>query len=78
MRKTIYAVMEAVGNFAHTLAEFENRDCAAEFMLNQATEDAREEFVEGIHPDDIPEYEWEIALENALSYYRIEGWEVTA
>ena len=76
MSKTIYAVMEMSGNFAHTLSEFENRDSAAEFMLDRATEDAREEFIEGIHPDDIPEYEWETALENALSYYSIEGWEV--
>ena len=76
MNETIYAVMESVGNFAHTLEEFDNRDSAAEFMLDRATEDAREEFIEGIHPDDIPDHEWERALENALSYYSIEGWEV--
>ena len=76
MSKTIYVVMESVGNFAHTLEEFDNRDSAAEFMLDKATDDAREEFIEGTHPDDIPEHEWEIALENALNYYSIEGWEV--
>jgi len=78
MSRRVYAVMELSGNFAHTLAEFRNRDEAAEFMLDRATEDAREEFIEGIHPDDIPEHEWETALENALSYYSIEGWEVTS
>ena len=76
MSKTIYAVMEMSGNFTHTLAEFVNRDSAAEFMLDKATEDAGEEFIEGIHPDDIPDHEWETALENALSYYSIESWEV--
>ncbi len=74
MSKTIYAVMESVGNFAHTLEEFSNRDNAAEFMLDRATEDAQEEFT--CHRSEVPEHEWEMALENALNYYSIEGWEV--
>ena len=70
--KTVYAVMESVGNFAHTLEEFDNRDSTAEFMLDRATEDAQEEFI--CHKSEVPEHEWEMALENALSYYCIEGW----
>ena len=75
MSKTIYAVMELSGNFAHTLEEFDNRDEAAEFMLDKAIEDAREEFT--VHKSEVPEHEWEEALENALSYYSIDEWEVT-
>ena len=74
MSKTIYAVMESVGNFAHTLEEFDSRDSATEFMLDKGTEDAQEEFT--CHKSEVPEHEWETALENALSYYSIEGWEV--
>ena len=74
MSKTIYAVMEMSGNFAHTLAEFDKRDEASEFMLDKATEDAQEEFT--VHKSEVPLHEWEMALENALSYYSIEGWEV--
>ncbi len=74
MSNTIYAVMESVGNFSHTLEEFDNRDEASEFMLDRATEDAQEEFT--CHKIEVPLHEWEMALENALSYYSIEGWEV--
>ena len=73
MSKTLYAVMELCGNFAHTLTEFEDRNEAAEFMLDRATEDARETFT--VHKSEVPDYEWEEALENALSYYSIEKWE---
>lgn len=75
MSKTIYAVMELSGNFAHTLEEFYNRDEASEFMLDKATEDAREEFT--VHKSEVPGHDWEEALENALSYYSIDEWEVT-
>ncbi len=74
MNNTIYAVMELSGNFAHTLEEFDNRDDASEFMLDRATEDAQEEFT--CHKSEVPEHEWEEALENALSYYSIDQWEV--
>jgi len=74
MSKIIYAVMELHGNFSHTLEEFDNRDNAAEFMLDKATEDAREVFT--CHKSEVPEFEWEEALENALSYYSIDRWEV--
>lgn len=75
MNKTTYAVIESVGNFSHTLEEFNNRDEASEFMLDRATEDAQKEFT--CHKSEVPEYEWEEALENALSYYSIDEWEVT-
>ena len=74
MSKTIYAVMELSGNFSHTLEEFDNRDEAAEFMLDEATEDAREEFT--VHKSEVADHEWETALENALSYYSIDEWQV--
>ena len=74
MSKSIYTVMELSGNFAHTLAEFENGDEAAEFMLDRATEDAQEVFT--VHKSEVPDFEWEEALENALSYYSIEKLEV--
>ncbi len=72
MSKNIYSVMQAVGNWSHTLEEFDNMDEASEFMLDRATENAQEEFI--CHRSEVPEHEWEIALENALSYYSIEGW----
>ncbi len=72
MSKNIYAVMESVSNWSHTLEEFDNMDEAAEFMLDKATEDAQEDFT--CHRSEVPEYEWEMALENALSYYSIERW----
>ena len=75
MSKTIYAVMELSGNFAHTLAEFDSRDEAAEFMLDRATDDAQEVFT--VHKSEVPDFEWEEALENALSYYSIEKMEVS-
>ena len=37
--KTVYAVMEAVGNFSHTLEEFDNRDSAAEFLMEKYDEE---------------------------------------
>ena len=73
--KTVYAVMESVDNFAHTLEEFDNMDDASEFMLDKATEDAQEEFT--CYKSEVSEYEWEEALENALSYYSIDRWEVS-
>ena len=74
MSKIIYAVMELSGNFSHTLEEFDNRDEASEFMLDRATEDACAEFT--VHKSEVPEYEWETALENALSNYSIDEWQV--
>ncbi len=73
MSRTIYAVMERCGNFAHTLEEFNNIDEASNFMLDMATEDASETFT--VHGSEVPDFEWEEALENALSYYTIERWE---
>ena len=75
MSKTIYTVMELSGNFAHTLAEFKDRNEAAEFILDRATEDAQEVFT--VHKSEVPDFEWEEALENALSYYNIEKLEVS-
>ena len=68
----VYAVMQMSGNFAHTLEEFDTLDEASEFVMDKARDDARECFKEGIHPDDIPNVEWEEELENALSYYSID------
>ena len=48
-------------------------DEVSEFMLDKVTEDAQEEFT--CHKSEVPEHEWEMALENALSYYSIEGWQ---
>jgi hypothetical protein len=74
MSKFIYVVTERYGNFSHTLEEFDNPDEAAEFMLDRATEDAQEVFT--VHKSEVPDFEWEEALENALDYYAIEKWEV--
>ncbi len=74
MRK-VYAVMEAVGNFSHTLEEFDNRDEASEFVMNRAMEDAKSQFKEGLAPSEIGE-EFEEELELALSYYSIDEWKV--
>ena len=74
MSKRLYAVMWLSGNFAHTLEEFNSIDEASEFMLDRATEDAQEVFT--VHKSEVPDFEWEEALENVLSYYSIEGWEV--
>ena len=71
----IYAVMESVGNFSHTLEEFEDIDSASEYVLDRATETALEAF-KYEHRADIPEYEFEEELELALSYYSIDKWEV--
>lgn len=68
----IYAVMESVGNFAHTLAEFDTRDEASEFIMTRALQEAKEEFTCLV--EEIPELELEIELENKLSYYSIEEW----
>ena len=70
----IYAIMEQVGNFSHTLAEFDNLDEAREFIMTRATESARAEF-HFANVEDIPEVEYEEELELALSYYDIEVWE---
>ena len=70
----MFAVMQSVGNWSHTLEEFDNMDEASEFMLDRATEDAKETFT--CDKVDVPEYEWEMALENALYYYSIERWGV--
>ena len=69
----VYAVMESVGNFSHTLEEFDNEDQAIQFMTGRARKDAQNQF-EDIRR--IPEFEYEIELENALNYYAIEIWEV--
>ena len=71
----IYAVMEMVGNFSHTLEEFDNRDEASEFVVNRAMDDAKECFEDGTHFEEVQE-EFEEELENALSYYSIDKWEV--
>ena len=72
----MYAVMESVGNWSHTLEEFDNEDNASEFMLDRATEDALESYIEGTRKDEICSVEWEESLELALSYYAIEVWGV--
>lgn len=72
--KSIYSVTERVGNFSHTLEEFETRDEAVEFMLDRVNEDTQEEFI--CHRTEVPEHEWDEVWENALSYYSIEKWEV--
>ena len=69
----IYAVMEQVGNFAHTVEEFDCLDTASEFVLDRATETALESF-NYEHRADIPELEFEEELELALSYYSIDRW----
>ena len=69
----IYAVMEQVGNFSHTLEEFDTEDEASEFIMTRATESARAEF-NFANVEDIPEVEYEEELELALSYYDIEIW----
>jgi hypothetical protein len=74
MSKFIYVVIERSGNFGHTLEEFYSPDEAAEFMLDRATEDAQEVFT--VHKSEVPDFEWEEALENALDYYSVERWEV--
>ena len=73
MSKFIYAVMESVGNFSHTVEEFDNEDQALQFMTNRARSDAQDQFtdIRNIHED-----EYELELENALNYYCIEKWEV--
>jgi len=74
----IYAVIESVGNFSHTLEalvasdqRFDNEDEASEFIMTRATESARAEF-HFANVEDIPEVEYEEELELALSYYAIE------
>ena len=69
----IYAVMEAVGNFSHTIAEFDTRDEAAEFIRDRAMTAAKAEFEDGTMFEYV-QTELEIELENALSYYSIEEW----
>ena len=76
MSKFIYEVMERCGNFSHMLEKFDSPDEAAEFMLDRATEDALESYIEGTRKDEICPVEWEESLENALDYYAIEKWEV--
>ncbi len=70
----IYAVMESVGNFSHTLEEFDNMDEASEFVMDRAMTTAKEQFKEGVHLEDVQE-EFEMELELAISYYSIEEWE---
>ncbi len=72
--RSVYAVMERACNFSHTVAEFDSRDEASEFVMTNALTTAKEQFT--CHAEDIPEVELEEALENALSYYTIETWEV--
>jgi len=75
MSNKIYAVMQAVGNFSHTLEEFECEDYASEFVMNRAIEDVREAFTDD--EDYINQTEdFEEELELALSYYSIDEWEV--
>ncbi len=73
--KSIYAVTEQSGNFSHTLAEFDTRDEAAEYIMTNALATAKEQF--SCHVEDIPEIELEEELELAMSYYSIDTWEVT-
>ncbi len=70
----VFAVMESVGNFSHTLEEFDNEDSAAEFVMTRALDTAKEQFTCDF--EDIPEIELEEELELAMSYYAIEKWEV--
>ncbi len=72
--KRVYAVMESVGNFSHTVAEFSNEDEASKFVMTHALDTAKENFTCNV--EEIPEWELEEELENALSYYAIEKWEV--
>lgn len=69
-----YAVMEMIGNFSHTVAEFDSRDEAAEYVMNEALSTAKEQF--DCLVEEIPPFELEEELENALSYYSIEVWNV--
>ena len=71
----VYTVMEAVGNWSHTLEEFDTRDEASEFVMDLALNTARDQFIEGTYFDEVQE-ELEIELELALSYYSIEEWDV--
>jgi len=70
----VYAVMEMSGNFSHTLQEFDNRDEAAEFVMDRALATAKEAFT--CFAEEIPEVELEEELKLALSYYSIDAWEV--
>ena len=70
----VYAVMESVGNFSHTAAEFDSMDEASEFIMTNALETAKEQFICNV--EDIPEIELEEELELAMSYYAIDEWEV--
>ncbi len=69
----VFAVMESVGNFSHTVEEFDEHDQAIQFMMNRARNDAQDQF-EDIH--NIPELEYDIEFGNALSYYNVDEWEV--
>lgn len=69
----LYIVNELVGNFSHTVAEFNNIDEASEFVMDKARINALEAFEVGFTPENsMEELEYEEALENALSYYTIE------
>jgi len=58
----VYVVMESVGNFSHTVAEFDGMDEASEFIMTNALETAKEQFTCNV--EDIPEIEleeeWEV------------------
>ncbi len=70
----VYAVMESMGNFSHTVAEFDSMDEASEFIMTNALDTAKEQFTCNV--EDIPETELEEELELAMSYYAIDEWEV--
>ncbi|WP_373033819.1 hypothetical protein [Sulfurovum sp.] len=70
----VYAVMESVGNFSHTIAVFDSIDEGSEFIMTNALETAKEQFTCNV--EDIPEIELEEELELAMSYYAIDEWEV--
>ena len=73
MRK-VFAVMESVGNFSHTLEELNAGAKGEDYGMTRALDTAKEQFTCDV--EDIPEIELEEELELAMSYYAIEKWEV--
>lgn len=71
-----YVVIEKLRNDNVAIGEFGDPDSAAEFVEDRARADAKKDFPEGTHFEDIQEEWWE-ALEEALTYYTIEEREWT-
>ncbi len=69
----IYAVMESVGNFAHTIKEFNNEDEARELIMNRAIETTKEAFT-GNYEDYADNIDFADELELQLSYYSVDRW----